>query len=251
MSGRRARKGTEEGVRGEISDGAEEEDDERVGVPESFGEPGEEGTAQCPGGGPDADDGGDGGGGEGVAGRVVEVGGPALVSGGGKGEKGDGGPYVSGGQAGHQRDQHDGKGTKGAEEECKAAAALDGAEAGLEPGSEGPDPGRPDRSECGIGGLGVWARGDWGRLASSVAHAGSRKPAAEDGAERRAEVDDDDGRPEVGEGEAVGLVEVLGEPEEVEPPDGVGEELGEGEGPDAALAEKAEVGGLGGREARG
>ena len=62
------------------------------------------------------------------------------------------------------------------------------------------------------------------------------------------DVDGDEGQAEFGDGEPVGVVEELGEPVEIEPPDGICEELGEGVGPGLAVGEKTAPGvGGGGR----
>ena len=85
--------------------------------------------------------------------------------------------------------------------------------------------------------------GEHGSLASVVdagaaLHEEAGEPAAGDGAEAGGEVDDDDGQTEVLEVETVVFVEVLRQPEEIEPPDGIGESLALGEGPEAAGADE-------------
>src|ERR1044072_3241551 len=58
-----------------------------------------------------------------------------------------------------------------------------------------------------------------------------REPTAPDAAHLRREIDDDERRPQSAQSDAVGLVQKLRQPEEEEPPDGVCEELADGEGP--------------------
>ena len=72
----------------------------------------------------------------------------------------------------------------------------------------------------------------------AVLHAEAGEPAASDRAYGGGGVDDDERVLDVVQVEAVVVVEKLGEIEEIEPPDGVGETLGDEEGPEAAMAEE-------------
>ncbi len=72
----------------------------------------------------------------------------------------------------------------------------------------------------------------------AAVHAEAGEPAAGDGAYGGDGVDDDERVLGVVQVEAVVVVEELGEIEEIEPPDGVGEALGDEEGPEAAMAEQ-------------
>ena len=75
----------------------------------------------------------------------------------------------------------------------------------------------------------------------SVLHAEAGEPSASDRPYAGAGVDGDDGRGALLHGEPVGLVEELGEIEEVEPPDGVGEHLGDAEGVKAFMSHQNAV----------
>ncbi len=151
------------------------------------------------GGATDADDGADAGGWEHVGWCGEEVGRPSLMSGGGETEEPDGGPRIIGEERVHVRDEHDGKHTDGADEEREFSAGVYGV---------------------------------------TVLHAEAGEPATCDGTDAGAGVDDDEWVFDVAEIEAVVVVEELGEIEEIEPPDGVGDSFGDAEGPEAAMAQK-------------
>ena len=89
------------------------------------------------------------------------------------------------------------------------------------------------------------------RLAAGVhgeaaADQGRGDKAADDAADVRGEVDDDERGAELGQGDAVSLVQKFGQPEEEEPSDRIGEELARGEGPRLAVAQKVGPGDWGG-----
>ena len=67
---------------------------------------------------------------------------------------------------------------------------------------------------------------------------GGRQPASPDAAHVGHEVDHDEGQPDGLQVEAVVAVEEIGDPEEVQPPDGVGHELADREGPGLAVGEE-------------
>ena len=74
-------------------------------------------------------------------------------------------------------------------------------------------------------------------------HQGHRDAAAVDTADDRDAVDDECGEHDLVLGHAELLLEVIGQPEEVEPPDAVGHEFPEEEGPGLRIAEQAGLGG--------
>src|SRR5487761_197786 len=121
------------------------------------------------------------------------------MGGGGEGEEGDRGPGIGGGDGAHVRHKQDGKDAKGADEESELAAGVD---------------------------------------AVAVVHAEAREPASGDGADAGDAVDDDERPFGVVEIKTVVLVEKLGEIEEIEPPDGIGETFGDGEGVEAAVTQE-------------
>ena len=160
--------------------------------------PGEEGSADCAGGAADTDDGADACGGKHIGWGGEEVCGPALVGGGGEAEESDGGPCVGGEEDVHVRDKHDRHDAQSAEQHGEFSSGVD---------------------------------------AVTALHEEAGEPAASDGAEAGCSVDHDERVFDVAEIEAVVVVEELGEIEEIEPPDGIGESLAEAERIEAAMAE--------------
>ena len=71
---------------------------------------------------------------------------------------------------------------------------------------------------------------------------GTREPASADAADGGAVIDDDERQAEVAEIEVESLREIGRQPEQVEPPDGVGEEFADGESPGLAMAQQLDPG---------
>ena len=67
---------------------------------------------------------------------------------------------------------------------------------------------------------------------------GSGQPAATDASHSRSVVDDDERQAEMGQVQIEFCGEKPGQPEKIEPPDGIGEELADGKGPGLAEAEQ-------------
>src|SRR5579875_125899 len=116
----------EDGEGEEVGRSGEDKDGERVQGEVVADEPGEEGSAEGADGATPTDDGADGGGGEHVCHGGVEVGGPALMSGGGEGDEADGGPRAVGRDGVHVGHEDDGQDADGHEEQGEFAAGVDG-----------------------------------------------------------------------------------------------------------------------------
>ncbi len=192
----------EDGERDDVGTCGHGEDEELMQGEVVLDDPGEGGSAECSGCTADADDGGDGGGGEHVGGSGEEIGAPALMRGGGERDEQRRGPGVRGEQCAHVRHEDDGENAKRGDEHGGLASVVDRHAAIHEPAGEG---------------------------------------SSEDGADGGDEVHGDDVPVGVREREAIVAIEELGEIEEIEPPDAVGESLGEGEGVEAAVAEEGAI----------